>query len=106
MSSAKGTGRSFSLGATIGGSGANFSLFSRSASGLELLLFDSEDDIQPERAISFDPVTDRTYYYWHKFVPDVEPGQIYGYRAKGPSDPSSGMRFDPAKILLTRSSSM
>ena len=100
MSSAKGTGRSFSLGATIDDSGANFSLFSRSASGLELLLFDSEDDTQPERAISFDPVTDRTYYYWHKFVPDVEPGQIYGYRAKGPSDPSSGMRFDPAKILL------
>ena len=100
MSSAKRTGRNFSLGATIDDSGANFSLFSRSASGLELLLFDSEDDIQPERAISFDPVTDRTYYYWHKFVPDVEPGQIYGYRAKGPSDPSSGMRFDPAKILL------
>jgi isoamylase len=100
MSSAKRTGRNFSLGATIDDSGANFSLFSRSASGLELLLFDSEDDTQPERAISFDPVTDRTYYYWHKFVPEVEPGQIYGYRAKGPSDPSSGMRFDPAKILL------
>ena len=65
-----------------------------------MLLFDSEGDTQPEPAISFDPVKDRTYYYWHKFVPDVEPGQIYGYRAKGPSDPSSGMRFDPAKILL------
>jgi len=63
-------------------------------------LFDSEGDTQPEPAISFDPVKDRTYYYWHKFVPDVEPGQIYGYRAKGPSDPSSGIRFDPAKILL------
>ena len=63
-------------------------------------MFDSEGDTQPEPAISFDPVKDRTYYYWHKFVPDVEPGQIYGYRAKGPSDPSSGIRFDPAKILL------
>jgi isoamylase len=42
----------------------------------------------------------RTYHYWHVFVPDVRPGQIYGCRVQGPVDPANGMRFDPAKVLL------
>ncbi len=42
----------------------------------------------------------RTYHYWHIFVPGVQPGQIYGYRAQGPYDPADGMRFDPTKVLL------
>jgi isoamylase len=67
---------------------------------VELLLFDREDDAQPKRVICFDPATNRTYHYWHLFVPDVESGQIYGYRIQGPSDPARGMRFDPSKVLL------
>jgi isoamylase len=93
-------GRSSPLGATIVGGGANFSLFSRSATGVELLFFDSEDDARPSRVIPIDPAANRTYHYWHLFVPGVEPGQIYGYRVQGPFDPSRGMRFDSCKVLL------
>ena len=94
------TGRSYPLGATVCHGGANFSVYSRSASGVELLLFDREDDAQPTRVIRIDPSTNRTYHYWHVFVPGVQPGQIYGYRVEGPVDPARGMRFDHAKLLL------
>jgi glycogen operon protein len=67
---------------------------------VELLFFDREDDARPERIITIDPATNRTYHYWHAFVPGVKPGQLYGYRIQGPFDPASGMRFDPAKVLL------
>ncbi len=88
------------LGATVCHGGTNFSVFSRSASGVELLLFDREDDAQPARAIRLDPAINRTYHYWHVFVPGLRPGQIYGYRVEGPFDPAHGMRFDAAKVLL------
>ncbi len=93
-------GRSSPLGATPSGGGVNFSVFSRGATGVELLFFDREDDPQPARVIPIDPSSNRTYHYWHVFVPDVQPGQIYGYRVEGPHDPASGMRFDPGKVLL------
>jgi isoamylase len=47
-----------------------------------------------------DPRTQRTYHYWHVFVPDVEAGQLYSYRVHGPLDPARGMRFDSTKLLL------
>jgi len=94
------TGRSSPLGATVLPAGVNFSIYSRSASGVDLVFFDRDDDARPARVIPINPVTNRTYHYWHVFVPDVKPGQLYGYRVEGPFDPESGMRFDPAKILL------
>jgi isoamylase len=93
-------GRSSPLGATVVPGGANFSLFSRSASAVELLLFDREDDTRPARVITIGLVCNRTYHYWHVFVSGVQAGQLYGYRVHGPFDPASGMRFDPSKILL------
>jgi isoamylase len=93
-------GRSSPLGATVLPRGVNFSVYSRNASGVELLLFNREDQIQPECMITMDPATNRTYHYWHVFVPDVRPGQLYGYRVDGPFDPASGMRFDASKVLL------
>jgi isoamylase len=93
-------GRSSPLGATVLPGGVNFSIFSRNASGVELLLFNREDDLQPECMITIDPATNRTDHYWHVFVRDVRPGQLYGYRVDGPFDPASGMRFDPSKVLL------
>ena len=78
----------------------NFSVFSRNAVAVDLLLFDREDDAWPARTISIDPITSRNYHYWHVFVPGLRPGQLYGYRVHGPFDPSTGMRFDPAKVLL------
>src|SRR5260370_9189841 len=93
-------GRSYTLGATICPDGVNFSVFSRVASAVELLLFDREDDARPARVIPIDPATNRTYHYWHVFVPGVRPGQIYGFRVHGLWDPAEGMRFDPTKVLI------
>ena len=93
-------GRSAPLGATVVEGGVNFSVFSRNAAAVELLFFDREDDSRPVRSIPLDPETNRTYHYWHTFVPEVQPGQIYGYRVQGRFDPLSGTRFDGAKILL------
>ncbi|MBX9623678.1 MAG: glycogen debranching protein GlgX [Gemmataceae bacterium] len=88
------------LGATVLDGGANFSLYSRTATGVELLLFDRADDAKPARAVALDPVANRTYHYWHTFVPGVKPGQLYGYRVHGPADPARGLRFDADKVLL------
>ena len=98
--SAESIGRSSPLGATVVPGGVNFSIFSRNASGVELVYFDREDDAQPAQVIPLDPAKNRTYHYWHVFVPGVKPGQLYAYRAHGPFDPASGMRFDPVKVLL------
>lgn len=94
------SGKSAPLGATPSPGGVNFSLFSRHASGVELLFFEAEDSKQPARVIRLDRFSNRTYHYWHVFVPGALPGQIYGYRVEGPFDPSTGQRFDPTKVLL------
>jgi isoamylase len=94
------TGRSFPLGATVVAGGVNFSVFSRSAAGIELLLFDRVEDAHPSRVIPIDPAANRTYHYWHVFVPGVQAGQIYGFRAGGPFEPDRGLRFDASKLLL------
>jgi len=93
-------GVSSPLGSTVRDGGVNFSIFSRAASAIELLLFDREDDARPVRVIAIDSFTNRTYHYWHVFVPGVQSGQIYGYRVHGPHDPENGMRFDSSKVLL------
>ena len=94
------TGRSSPIGATLVDGGANFSILSRSAANIELLFFDQVDDARPSRVIPIDPLGNRTYHYWHVFVPGVQAGQIYGFRAYGPFDPARGLRFDPSKLLL------
>ena len=93
-------GLSFPLGASIVPGGINFSVFSRHATRIELLLFDSVGQVQPTRVIELDPRRHRSYYYWHVFVPGICPGQLYAYRALGPFDPAQGLRFDPSKSLL------
>jgi isoamylase len=98
LDSAKGS--SAPLGATPSLAGVNFSVFSRHAQAVELLLFDRVDDARPARVIRLDPATNRTYHYWHVFVPGMHAGQIYGYRVEGPFDLARGMRFDPFKVLL------
>jgi isoamylase len=94
------SGEAHPLGATVAPRGCNFSIFSRDASAIDLLFFDRVDDKRPARVIHMDPITNRTYYYWHAFVPGVQAGQIYGYRAHGPSGPANGFRFDSSKVLL------
>jgi len=93
-------GRSFPLGATVYPDGVNFSVYSRSAAGMELVLFDDADAREPSRVIVCDPRRNRSVYYWHVFVPGLRAGQLYGFRAYGPYAPERGMRFDPSKLLL------
>jgi isoamylase len=95
-----GRGRSFPPGASVFPEGVNFSVFSKNATGVDLLIFEHADDTRPLRVIPIEPSSNRTYHYWHVFVPGLRAGQLYGYRAHGPADPASGMRFDPGKILL------
>jgi glycogen operon protein len=93
-------GSRFPLGATVSPEGVNFSVFSKNGAAVDLLLFDRVDADKPVRVISLDPRKNKTYYYWHVFVPGLNPGQIYGYRARGPFEPHRGLRFDPEKVLL------
>ncbi|MGH7875574.1 MAG: glycogen debranching enzyme, partial [Candidatus Binatia bacterium] len=93
-------GTSAPLGATVCSGGVNFSVFSKNATLIELLLFDDEKAAQPAKIIALDPNRHRTYHYWHVFVPDLKPGQIYAYRAHGPLAPERGFRFDGEKVLL------
>jgi hypothetical protein len=95
-----GVGRSSPLGATVLPRGVNFRIYSRSATGVELLFFDRDDDTHAPRAIRLDASTNRTFHYWHVFVPGLKSGQLYGYRVQGPFDSALGRRFDPAKVLL------
>ena len=67
---------------------------------MELLLFDGADAARPSSVITLDPSRNKTYNYWHCFVPGLKSGQIYGFRAHGPFDPSCGLRFDSGKVLL------
>jgi isoamylase len=98
--SAVGVSTPYPLGATAAPEGTNFSIFSASAHGMQIVLFDNADDPSPARTITFDPVADRTSHYWHIFLPGIKPGQLYGFRADGPDDPASGQRFDHQKVLL------
>ena len=88
------------LGATVCPGGVNFSVFARDCTGIELLLFNRADDETPCRIITLVPKRNRTYHYWHTFVPDIGAGQLYGYRVAGIFSPRHGLRFDPGKLLI------
>ncbi|MEO9095478.1 MAG: glycogen debranching protein GlgX [Microbacteriaceae bacterium] len=87
-------GTPYPLGATFTGSGTNFSLFSECAERVELCLF---DDDRAETRVELHEVDG---FVWHCFLPDVQPGQRYGYRVHGTYDPASGYRANPNKLLL------
>ena len=93
-------GSSAPLGATVYPGGVNFSVFSKNATRIELLLFDDENKAQPAKVIPLDIHRHRTYHYWHVFVPGLNAGQVYAYRAHGPFAPEHGFRFDGEKVLL------
>jgi isoamylase len=93
-------GKSFPLGATLVEGGANFSVYAKHSTAAQLLLFDDVDAATPSRVIDLDPRANRTYHYWHVFVPGVSASQIYAYRVAGPFDAGRGLRFDPDKVLL------
>ena len=90
-------GRPYPLGATWDGTGVNFALFSEHATGVELCLFREQDDAVESFKVG---LTERTDQVWHCYLPDVRPGQFYGYRVHGPYEPLRGYRFNPAKLLI------
>jgi glycogen operon protein len=100
MSVSAQAGQPYPLGATVVKGGVNFSLYSRDATGVELVFFAREEDPKPASVVRFDPIVNRTYHYWHAFVPRILPGQLYGYRVVGPTAPEVGLRFDATKTLL------
>ncbi len=87
----------YPLGATWTGSGVNFALFSQNATKVELCLYDPGDLTKETERI---PVTEVNDQVWHVFLPEIKPGQPYGYRVDGPFEPAKGHRFNPAKLLL------
>ncbi len=87
-------GTPYPLGSTHDGSGTNFSIFSGIAQRVELCLFDSENR---ETRIDLPEVTG---FCWHGYLPEVKPGQRYGYRVHGPWEPENGHRCNPAKLLI------
>src|SRR5438309_1373504 len=90
-------GYPYPLGATWLGNGVNFAIFSEMATSVDLCLFDNIDAAQENIRI---PMTEHTDQVWHVFLPDVRPGQLYGYRVYGPYDPERGMRFNSSKLLI------
>jgi glycogen operon protein len=90
-------GSPYPLGATWDGAGVNFALFSENATAVELCLFGGEEGSREIARLPMPEVTDQV---WHAYLPEVRPGQRYGYRVHGPYDPGNGHRFNPAKLLL------
>ena len=93
-------GFTYPLGATWDGKGTNFALFSQQGVKAELCLFDNGKEGVPPREIARVTMTEQTDEIFHVYLPDVKPGQLYGFRVHGPWDPEHGRRFNPAKLLL------
>jgi len=89
-------GRPYPLGATWDGEGVNFALYSEHAEKVELCLFDVSGKIETVRT----PLPEQTDMVWHGYLPEVRPGQLYGYRVYGPYAPEHGHRFNHHKLLL------
>ena len=82
------------LGSTYDGAGTNFAIFSEIAENVELCLIDHDGN---EERIE---LTEITAHVWHAYLPNVSPGQRYGYRIHGPYEPENGLRCDPSKLLV------
>lgn len=89
-------GHYYPLGSTWTGDGVNFALFSENATGVELCLFNDVDGPETARI----RLRDCSDHVWHGFIPELRPGQLYGYRVHGAYEPANGHRFNPNKVLL------
>ena len=80
--------------------GVQFSVFSRHATAMRVLLYETPEDIEPVEVISFDPIRDRWGDIWSIFIPDLKHGQLYHFQADGPFNTQAGHRFDPTARLV------
>src|SRR5688572_22608775 len=90
-------GSPYPLGATWDGEGVNFALYSENATAVELCLFSKPEDPIEYARINVEEVT---HHVWHIYIPEIGPGQLYGYRVHGAYDPARGNRFNPQKLLI------
>ncbi|WP_025762320.1 glycogen debranching protein GlgX [Dyadobacter tibetensis] len=88
-------GKPYPLGAHWDGKGVNFALFSENATAVTLCLYDKDE--QEMCSIKIEEVT---HFIWHCYIPDIKPGQLYGYRVDGPYEPAHGLRFNANKLLI------
>ncbi|MGH2358657.1 MAG: alpha-amylase family glycosyl hydrolase, partial [Candidatus Limnocylindria bacterium] len=88
-------GSPYPLGATWDGAGVNFAIFSQNATAVDLCLFDAAGSYEERIRLA-----EQTDLVWHCYLPDLRPGQRYGYRVHGPYEPWRGHRFNPAKLLI------
>src|SRR5258708_31717519 len=88
-------GRPYPQGSSWDGAGVNFAIYSENAERVELCLFESKDGVE-ERI----PLPERTNHVWHGYLPGLQPGALYLYRAHGPWAPERGLRFNPANLLI------
>ena len=86
----------FPIGAHWDGEGVNFSVFSANATKVEVCLFDQAGEREVERIV----LPEYTDQFYHGWLPDIGPGQVYGFRVHGPYAPDAGHRFNPNKLLL------
>lgn len=94
-------GRRYPAGASVEDEGVNFSVFSRHATGAELLLYEDCDSDRPFQVVALDPEINHTFFTWHVLVEGLPPGTHYTWRMDGPRDTGEGgFRFDPRRELL------
>jgi isoamylase len=89
-------GKPYPLGSVWDGEGVNFALYSEHAEKVELCLFDPSGRRETLRVL----LPEQTDMVWHGYLPEVRPGQLYGYRVYGPYAPQQGHRFNHHKLLL------
>ena len=89
-------GKPFPLGATWDGHGVNFALYAANADMVELCLFDESCLVETSRI----KLTEKNRSIWHIYIPELSPGQCYGYRVHGPYEPNLGKRYNPHKVLI------
>ncbi|RYY30839.1 MAG: glycogen debranching enzyme GlgX [Chitinophagaceae bacterium] len=90
-------GKPYPLGATWDGNGVNFALYAENAEGVELCLFQSDEDEHETVKIR---MKERSHQIWHAYIPNLKPGQLYGYRVIGVFDPANGKLFNVNKLLI------
>ena len=88
------------IGVTFTKEGANFCVYSRLATHVELLFFSDKDAKQASHTFQLSDLSNKTAYYWHIFVKGVKAGQLYGFRVDGEREASKGIKFFPEKVLL------
>jgi glycogen operon protein len=90
-------GKSYPLGATWDGAGVNFAIFSEFGSQAYLCLFDTPESAKESHRIKMPEYDD---FVFHCYLPEIRPGQLYGFRVDGDWDPQNGLRFNKTKVLL------